>query len=67
MKKVKFKSFAFDLHLVLNCHDALINADYNRKRYRDDEDRAPEMSKRSSDYESRRNSDYDSRPVCSIH
>ncbi|XP_020277210.1 nuclear cap-binding protein subunit 2 [Asparagus officinalis] len=35
--------------------------DYNRKRYRDD-DRAPEMSKRASDYESRKNSDYDSRP-----
>ncbi|XP_072959592.1 nuclear cap-binding protein subunit 2 [Typha angustifolia] len=36
--------------------------DYHRKRYRDDDRSAPEMSRRTSDYESRRNSDHDSRP-----
>lgn len=36
--------------------------DYPRKRYRDDDRSAPEVSKRSSDYDSRRTSDQDSRP-----
>ncbi|KAL2497420.1 Nuclear cap-binding protein subunit 2 [Abeliophyllum distichum] len=36
--------------------------DNYRKRHREDDHREPEISKRSSDYESRRNSDRDSRP-----
>ncbi|KAK2972964.1 hypothetical protein RJ640_022021 [Escallonia rubra] len=36
--------------------------DYNRKRHREDDRHAPEMSKRTSDHESHRNSDHDSRP-----
>ncbi|KAG9139823.1 hypothetical protein Leryth_020217 [Lithospermum erythrorhizon] len=35
---------------------------HHRKRYRDDDRREPEMSKRTSDHESRRNYDQDSRP-----
>ncbi|CAI9786698.1 unnamed protein product [Fraxinus pennsylvanica] len=36
--------------------------DYHRKRYRDDDHRGSDFSKRNSDYESRRTSDHDSRP-----
>ncbi|CAI9786974.1 unnamed protein product [Fraxinus pennsylvanica] len=36
--------------------------DYNRKRYREDDNREPDISKRSPNYDSRRNSDRDSRP-----
>ncbi|KAK3043458.1 hypothetical protein RJ639_002037 [Escallonia herrerae] len=36
--------------------------DYNRKRHREDDRHALEMSKRTTDHESRRNSDHDSRP-----
>ncbi|KAL5730492.1 Nuclear cap-binding protein subunit 2 [Ranunculus cassubicifolius] len=38
------------------------NRDYQRKRHRDDDRRAPEKSRRFSENESRRNSDHDSRP-----
>lgn len=41
-----------------------MKADYNRKRYRDD-DRRYGGSKRHSDHESRKNSDHESRPVIS--
>ncbi|KAL2538965.1 Nuclear cap-binding protein subunit 2 [Forsythia ovata] len=36
--------------------------DFQRKRYREDDHRGPDFSKRNSDYESRRTSDHDSRP-----
>ncbi|KAL2513355.1 Nuclear cap-binding protein subunit 2 [Abeliophyllum distichum] len=36
--------------------------DFHRKRYREDDHRGPDFSKRNSDYESRRTSDHDSRP-----
>ena len=37
--------------------------DYHLKRYREDDRRGPEFSKRNFDHESRRGSDHDSRPV----
>jgi hypothetical protein len=40
-------------------------ADYNRKRHRDDDRHGHETSKRTSDNESRRSSDHESRPVIS--
>ncbi|KAL2520182.1 Nuclear cap-binding protein subunit 2 [Forsythia ovata] len=43
-------------------HRRGIGTDNYRKRHREDDHREPEISKRSSDYESRRNSDRDSRP-----
>lgn len=37
--------------------------DYQRKRHREDDRFGPEITKRTSDHDSRRNSDHDSRPV----
>ncbi|CAK9162679.1 unnamed protein product [Ilex paraguariensis] len=36
--------------------------DFHRKRYREDDRHGSDISKRSSDQESRRNADHDSRP-----
>lgn len=41
--------------------------DYQRKRHREDDRFGPEITKRTSDHDSRRNSDHDSRPVKTKH
>lgn len=45
--------------------DFLEEADYHRKRHRDDDRHSYEASKRNSGHDLRKNSDHDSRPVIS--